>query len=118
MPVRFLEQQGYDRNVVILTRPLNYVKRHNPAMPLARIVLKDYPNMIDAMEHRHEGYNRNIDYIRRQEEAGKLLVIRPPKAIEVNPVEHNRTRLLNAYRMGRNTMEAQLQKLLDYLQIP
>lgn len=117
VPVRFLEEQGYDRNVVILTRPLNYVKHHNPAMPLARIVLKDYPNMIDAMEHRHEKYNRNIDYIKKREEEGRLFVIRPPKAIEVNPVEHNRTRLLNAYQMGRKTMEEQLPKLLDYLRI-
>lgn len=116
VPVKFLEGEGYDRNVVILTRPLNYVKRHNPAMPLARIVLKDYPGMIEAMEHRHENYNRNIDYIRRREEEGNLFVIRPPKAIEVNPVERNRTRLLEAYQMGRKTMEGQLSSLLKYLE--
>lgn len=117
VPVRFLEEQGYDRNVVILTRPINYVKRQNPAMPLARIVLKKYPNMINAMEHRHEIYNQCIRDIRRREEAGKLFVIRPPKPILVDPVEHNRTRLLNAYQMGRRTMEEHLPELFKYLQI-
>lgn len=117
VPVRFMERQGYDRNVAILTRPLQYVKHHNPVMPLARIVLKDYPNMIDAMEHRHENYNRSIRDIRRREEKGELFVIRPPKPIEVDPIEHNRTRLLKAYQMGRNTMEGQIPGLLKYLHV-
>lgn len=73
--------------------------------------------MIDAMEHRHENYNRSIRDIRRREEKGELFVIRPPKPIEVDPIEHNRTRLLKAYQMGRNTMEGQIPGLLKYLHV-
>lgn len=35
--------------------------------------------MIDAMEHRHEHYNEELEYIREKEERGELFVIRPPK---------------------------------------
>lgn len=115
VPLKFMEEQGYDRNVVILTRPLEYVKKKNQTVPLAKVVLRDYPNMIDAMEHRHEHYNENIGYIRKKESAGEIFVIRPPKAIAVNPVERSRQRLLDAYRMGRETMEKQLEGLQEFL---
>ena len=54
--------------------------------------------MIDAMEHRHEHYNEELEYIRGKEERGELFVIRPPKKIEVSKVERDRQRLLAAYR--------------------
>ena len=33
IPLRFMEEQGYERNLVILTRPAGYVKQPNPLMP-------------------------------------------------------------------------------------
>ena len=53
-------------------------------MPLAKVSLRRYPAMIDAMEHRHEHYNEELEYIREKEERGELFVIRPPKKIEVS----------------------------------
>lgn len=115
IPVKYMENHGYDRNVVILTRPEGYVKRRYQIMPFAKVLLRKYPNMIEAMNNRHIRYNENIQYILEREAAGELFVIRPPKAIAVDSVERNRTRLLNAYYMGRETMEAQMDRLLDYI---
>lgn len=33
IPLAYLEEQGYDRNVVVLTQPMGYVKTKNKAMP-------------------------------------------------------------------------------------
>jgi len=115
VPLRYMEDLGYDRNVVVLTRPEGYVKRRSQVMPLAKVVLRDYPKMIEAMENRHTRYNENIAYVRKRENAGKVFVICPPKKIEVDRVERNRQRLLDAYRMGRETMESQLHMLRDFL---
>jgi predicted patatin/cPLA2 family phospholipase len=71
--------------------------------------------MIVAMEDRHLRYNANIAYVRTREESGDVFVIRPPKAIETDPVEHSRQRLLDAYRMGRETMEGRLDQLRAFL---
>ena len=35
-------------------------------MPLAKVSLRRYPAMIDAMEHRHEHYNEELEYIREK----------------------------------------------------
>lgn len=115
IPVRYMEEIGYDRNVVILTQPLDYVKTKNQLMPLVKISLRKYPKMIEAMERRHEVYNETVEYIRKKEREGSLFVIRPPKKIDVSKVEHDRQKLLAAYKMGRETMKAQLRKLQEFL---
>ena len=101
IPVRHMEELGYDRNVVILTQPLDYVKTRNQLMPLIRVRLRKYPKLIEAMEHRHEIYNDTLEYIRKKEANGSLYVIRPPKKIDVGKVEHDRQKLLAAYKIGR-----------------
>ncbi len=115
IPVRYMEEIGYDHNVVILTQPLDYVKTKNQLMPLIRVSLRKYPKMIEAMEHRHEIYNETLDYIRKQEEKGALYVIRPPKKIDVGKVEHDRQKLLAAYKMGRETMKKQMRSMQEFL---
>lgn len=45
IPLRFFEQQGYDKNVVVLTQPKGYVKKPNPLMPLIRLQLHRYPQV-------------------------------------------------------------------------
>ena len=115
IPVRYMEEIGYDHNVVILTQPLDYVKTKNQLMPLIRVSLRKYPKMIEAMEHRHEIYNETLDYIRKREEEGSLYVIRPPKKIDVGKVEHDRQKLLAAYKMGRETMKKQMRSMQEFL---
>ena len=116
IPIQFLESLGYDRNVVILTQPRDYVKGKNQLMPLAKVILRKYPAMIEAMENRHIHYNETLDYIRKREKEGSLFVIRPPKKLEVSKLERDRQRLLTAYRMGRETMKSHLRDLQKFLE--
>lgn len=116
IPIQFLESLGYDRNVVILTQPRDYVKGKNQLMPLAKVMLRKYPAMIEAMENRHIHYNETLDYIRKREKEGSLFVIRPPKKLEVSKLERDRQRLLTAYRMGREAMKSHLRDLQKFLE--
>ena len=116
IPIQFLEALGYDRNVVILTQPRDYVKGKNQLIPLAKVMLRKYPAMIEAMENRHIHYNETLDYIRKREKEGSLFVIRPPKKLEVSKLERDRQRLLTAYRMGRETMKSHLRDLQKFLE--
>ena len=52
IPLAYFESIGYDRNVVILTQPEGYVKHRTKLMPLMRIGLRRYPEMIQAMDRR------------------------------------------------------------------
>lgn len=67
IPIRKMESLGYDRNVVLLTQPLGFVKEKNSALPLMRLALRKYPKLLETMAHRHQRDNETIAYIREKE---------------------------------------------------
>lgn len=115
IPLRFFENCGYNRNVVILTQPADYRKKKTSAMPLIRLLYRKYPALVSAMETRHRMYNDTLEYIAQQEAAGNILVIRPAEPLPVSRVEKNPERLQAAYDIGRATAAAQLEAIRHFL---
>ena len=116
IPLRFMEEKGYDRNVVILTRPANYVKEPASMMRVMSRVLQKYPETVQAMEKRHVVYNETLAYI-RQREAGKYaFVIRPETDLDVGRVEHDRFKIREAYKAGRKAARKHLDALRRFLE--
>ena len=115
IPLRYFEEIGYDRNVVILTQPRGYVKGKNKMMPIIRRTLKKYPNLIKAIETRHEMYNEAVKYICEKEERGEIFVIRPEEALNIGKTEHNRDRIQAVYDMGRKTAQENIERLKQFL---
>ena len=115
IPLRFMENKGYDRNVVILTRPAGYVKEPAPMMRMISRVLQQYPEAVKAMENRHNVYNETLAYI-RQREAGKFaFVIRPEEDLDVGRIEHDRFKIREAYKAGRRAARKRLNALRRFL---
>lgn len=101
IPLEHAEQQGYERNIVILTQPLGYQKEHNALMPLMRIGLRKYPNMVEAMNNRHLMYNRQLEYVAKAEREGRCLVIRPTEKLPIGHICHNPSQMEHIYQIGR-----------------
>ena len=114
IPLEYFERIGYDRNVVILTQPEGFVKERNPLMPLMRIALRHYPNMIKAMDTRHLMYNRQLEYVRQAEREGRCLVIRPETAIPIGHISHDPEEMQRVYEMGRQTGEQYINKIKEF----
>ena len=108
IPLRFLEEQGYERNVVILTQPQGYVKRPNSMLPVMKIVLRRYPGILRAAAVRHDMYNAETAYVARREAEGAALVIRPEYPLEVSPAERDPAKLRAVYDHGRAVAQARL----------
>ena len=116
IPIRKMESLGYDRNVVLLTQPLGFVKEKNSALPLRRLALRKYPKLLETMAHRHENYNETTAYIREKERRGELFVLRPEAPLPIGKVEHDREKIQAVYHMGRQVMEKRLEALRAYLE--
>lgn len=101
VPLEFFENQGYEKNVVILTQPDDYRKKKYKTIPWAKRKYKDYPKFIETFSNRHIRYNDNIEYIRQKEKAGSAFVIRPAKKLDVSSAEKNPEKLKGAYNDGR-----------------
>lgn len=117
IPVRFFEREGYDRNVVILTRPKSYTMKRNQMMPLIRSKYRKYPKLVETVEKRHRVYNETLAYISRKERAGKLLVIRPERTLPVSRVEKDPDKLKQAYEIGRRIATERLNEIKNYLEL-
>ena len=115
IPLRFMEEQGYDRNLVILTRPADYAKKPNSMMPLIRRVLREYPAVIEGLEKRHLVYNEEVAYVRQRESGKFALVIRPDTDLDVGRVEHDRTKIRAAYKEGRRKARRMLPAIRRFL---
>ena len=114
IPLEYLESIGYERNVVILTQPEGYVKAHNPLMPLMRIALRKYPRMIEAMDKRHLMYNKELEYVREAEKAGRALVIRPENKLPIGHISHDPEEMQRVYDIGRKAGEKYLDSIIAF----
>ena len=111
MPSSYFEHHGYERNVVILTQPLGYQKEHNRLMPLMRLSLRKYPKMIEALDHRHIMYNRQLAYVTQAELEGRCLVIRPDERIPIGHISHNAEQMRRVYETGRSVGERYIETI-------
>ena len=115
IPLEFLESQGFERNIVILTQPGNYVKKKNLLVPLFKFALKKYPAVAQAMKNRHIMYNRQTEYVFAQEKKGSVFVICPEKSLKISRTEKNPAELQRVYDIGRLTAENLLESLKNWL---
>ncbi|MGI5927635.1 MAG: patatin family protein [Syntrophomonadaceae bacterium] len=102
IPIRQAITDGYQKNMVVLTRNQGYQKK--PVSTPLRLLLekkyRDYPNLIAAMLNRYQIYNKTLLYIEQLEQKGQIAVIRPSKKLNVNRFEKNADKLNHLYELG------------------
>lgn len=110
-------QEGFQRIVLVLTRPKGY--RKSDFSPLSHAVMKrkfrKYPNFLRMLQHSPSRYNRMMDEIDQLEEDGKLFIIRPSEPTTVNRMEKNTQKLQDFFLLGRRDAQNKLAALQDYL---
>lgn len=115
IPLEYAEHEaGYERNVVILTQPLGYQKKHSRLMPLMRIGLRKYPRMVEAMDHRHLMYNAQLEYVKEAEHEGRCLVIRPDDYLPIGHVCHDPELMERIYQTGRRMGEQRIDEIKEF----
>ncbi|RSK26741.1 patatin family protein [Bacillus sp. HMF5848] len=115
LPIKKAEQDGYTKNVVILTRNGGYRKEKTKLSWLYKQSFKDYPGLLHSLVNRHHLYNDVMDYIEEQEARGNVIIIRPQKPLEVSRVERNPQKLLKLYEDGYQDAKDTFQKISAWL---
>ena len=115
IPLRYFEELGYDRNVVILTQPKGYVKKRMRALRFMELLMGKYPKICEALEKRHIVYNDTVKYINGREQSGRLFVIRPEAPLGISRTERDPVKLRNVYNAGRAAAEKALEPLIAYM---
>ena len=117
IPVKFLEDKGYDRNVVILTQPRDYRKEEADTNRIIKFLYRKYPNFLKAIKDRPSMYNAELEYVKEREDAGELFVIAPKAPLKIKKVEKDPEVLKEVYQLGREAALEKLDELKAYLGI-
>ena len=115
LPLRLAERDGYERFVMLATRPAGYRKK--PVSAVERTVygrlLARWPHVLEATLTRPERYNAELDRIAQLEREGRALVVRPNE-MPVSNGTLDTTRLQRAYAMGHAQLVDELPRVLDF----
>lgn len=106
---------GCDKNIIILTRPRDYIKKDEPAMKFAEKAYRKYPEFCKAMKTRAERYNRCISEIKQLKSEGKVFVFTPKSTFNVGRTEGDPVKLKRLYDHGYNHAKWALEDLKRYL---
>lgn len=115
IPIKAAINMGFEKNIVVLTRPSGYRKHKFSMLWLAKIVYRKFPNFIKALKVRHEDYNQTLDYIKELEDNKQILVIRPSKLIKISRMETNPEIIKQMYELGRSDGLNMLAKVREFI---
>lgn len=99
IPVARAENQGYKKNVVVLTRNKGY-RKQGKDIKVPPFIYKKYPAIREALSNRNSLYNSQLELIDQLEKEEKIFVIRPQNTVEVDRIEKDTNKLIALYEEG------------------
>lgn len=114
IPIEKAKQLGYDKIIVILTRPIEYRKKKSNQL-IPKLFYHRYPNFVQAINNRYLNYNKTVEKIIELEQEHKIFVIRPSKTVPIKRLEKDPDRLQEIYDLGVIDANKIINDLKQYL---
>ena len=114
IPIDYCESLGYDKIILVLTRPENTHKEDKLNF-LYKLVYRKYPNLVERLINMGKDYEIVLKKIKDLENENKIFVIRPPEVLKIGRLEKNEDKIQNVYDIGLNTGIKEKDNLLKYL---
>ena len=98
--------EGCDRVVLILTRPVDQPREQKKDRGLAKLLSRSYPEAGRALLERYRVYNEGVAHALELERQGRVLVIAPDDVCGLSTLTKDREKLQRMYDKGRRDAEA------------
>ncbi|MGM9837131.1 MAG: patatin family protein [Paludibacteraceae bacterium] len=108
-------EEGCDKVVVVLTRPLGF-RINEPMYGLSRLFYPEEKNLQAALKMRSANYRRRMEQIRQLKEENKIFVFAPMTILPIRRLERNPLHLKKIYEIGLRDGRNRWQELEKYLQ--
>lgn len=115
IPIKFSEQRGCGKNVVVLTRDRNYRKKRESMYGLMAVKYRKFPRLLEAIKQRHHTYNQTLEYICEEEKKGNLIVVAPELPLAIGRTEKDKEKLTVGYKLGVKAALMQLDDIKEFL---
>ncbi|HDV7283197.1 TPA: patatin family protein [Mannheimia haemolytica] len=114
IPVQKFIEMGYNKIIVVLTRPLEYRKKPS-SMWLFKRFYKKYPKLVQRWENRYAEYNQAVEQIIQLNEKQQIFVIRPSRTVKISRLEKDVDKIQGMYDLGVEDARNALAGLRAYL---
>ena len=111
VPVEKALADGCDRLLVVLTKPLDFVKKPEHFRAAYTRALRAYPNIVKELKMRAEVYNRGVEKARALASGGRAVILAPAGGYYVTAFTKNEKKLERLYREGYEAAQNALSKL-------
>ena len=105
VPIVKALEDGCDKVVVVLTLPLDFKKAHKISLKNIQRFLKKYPESAKCMYSMIDEYNEKLEYLKKLQEEGKVLIISPDDCCGVNTLKRTKESITRLYEKGYNDAE-------------
>ncbi len=115
IPIKKAQKDGYNKNIVILTRNQGYLKKPSKFHFLVDRKYPNYKGLQQSLRNRYQIYNDTVSYLEDQENAGNVLIIRPTEPLKVGRMERNPQKLKELYNQGYHDAKQSMTAINDYI---
>ena len=116
IPLKFIQQKGYRKNVVILTQPADYYKKKAHVGLAMKMFLKKYPKVAELMSIRHVMYNEQLDYVRSEQQKGDTFLICPDEKLNIGRLSLKEDKMRRVYETGVEKALSLLPQLKEFIE--
>lgn len=116
IPYQWAKENGYDKIIVVETRPIDYRKKKSLSLPY-KIRYRKYPQFVKAVLNRPNVYNYEKDLIAKEEKEGKVFVFRPSELVPIKRIEKNPELVQKMYDLGVKDYKDKKDSFLKFLSL-
>lgn len=115
IPLKAFNEMGFDKNIVILTQPKDYVKHPSKLNKVFKTFMKKYPAVGEMMADRHNMYNAQLQYIKTREHSKDTIVICPDDVLGISRTSSDTAQMRRVYEKGRTAALKQLDSIKRFV---
>ena len=105
VPVLKAFEDGCDKVVLILTRPVDQKREQKKDVMPARLLAKAYPKAAERLLDRYRAYNDGVEIAKEYQKLGKLLIVAPDDICGLSTLSKSHEKLQMMYDKGMRDAE-------------
>ncbi|WP_308276192.1 patatin-like phospholipase family protein [Prevotella sp.] len=117
IPLKFIQEKGFKKNIVILTQPADFRKKKAHVGLIMKLLLNRYPMVAELMARRHVMYNNELDYIHSELKKGDTFLICPDEKLDIGRLSMKEDKILRVYEAGEEKAQQLLPQIKDFISI-
>lgn len=115
IPAKKAMDDGVEKVLIVLTRPLGYQKKQSKKMEIAaKAMKKRYPALVEPLRDRYKMYNEQLKYCEELERQGKAMILRPSEEFQIASLESDVEKIKRLYKYGYDLATENMDEIKEF----